>query len=221
MSTGVAASHAYTADCTPPAARARIFSLSLGLLFIGMALGPTLGSFVTAGTGSPLTVFYVATAWHLFYSSLVWFVLPESLTRGAMMKSRRRRTVRLEEEEQERRERNMREGASGLSEGKRVIRAGGRMLKKAFAFMSPLAVFAPARHETTEKTGKMDWSLTFLAAGYGFYTLVMVRSSFTSESRVRKAHIFNQASYQFKFQYAAATFGWSAEEVSKYRCGFG
>ena len=177
--TGVAASHAYTADCTHPAARARVFSLSLGLLFIGMALGPTLGSLLIAGTGSAVSVFYAATACHICYSCLIWFVLPESLTRSAMMKSRRRHAIRLEEEEQKRKEREARGGATGSPRlGKSVIRASRRILKRAFAFMSPLSVFAPVRDEASEKTGKSDWSLTSIAAGFGFYTLVVVSSFF-------------------------------------------
>jgi MFS family permease len=179
MTTGVAASHAYTADCTPPAARARIFSLSLGLLFIGMALGPTLGSFLIAGTGSVLSVFYVASVLHICYSSFIWFVLPESLTRSAMMKSRRRYASRLEEEGQKMREREARGGIVGRPRlGSRVVGAVMRSMKKVFAFMSPLSVFAPMRDETYGKSGKRDWSLTFLAAGYGFYTMVMVCSTF-------------------------------------------
>lgn len=175
MTTSAAASHAYTADCTPPAARSRIFSLYLGLLFVGMAIGPTFGSLVIAATGNTLSVFYVALIWHLFYSGLIWFIFPESLSKSEMMTNRRRHAQRLEEEKREQREQDAREHALGrTSVTRKIFRRVTVATKKTFAFMSPLSVFAPVRIEAFGKLGKKDWSLTFLAASYGFFTLVMV-----------------------------------------------
>jgi MFS family permease len=182
MTTGVAAMHAYQADCTLPAERARIFSLSLGILFIGLALGPTLGSFLIAATGNVLSVFYAATTWHICYTTFVVLVLPESLVRGAMLKSRRRHAIRLEEEERTRRESEAREGVTGPPRlGLKIARKAGRAMKRIFAFMSPLSVFAPKIADASEKAGKKDFSLTLVAIAYGFYSLVMVswRCSFS------------------------------------------
>ena len=83
--------HAYMADCTAPSERSRTFSLSLGLLFIGMAFGPTLGSILIRESGSTLSVFYLATAVHLGYALMVWTVLPESLGKRAMQAARRKK----------------------------------------------------------------------------------------------------------------------------------
>ena len=175
MTTGVAAMHAYQADCTSPASRARIFSLSLGILFVGLALGPTLGSFLIAATGNVLSVFYAAAVWHLCYTTFIVTILPESLVNSAMLKSRRRYALRMEEEERSRREQEAQEGVTETLLPVKFARKLGRLFKKAFAFMSPLSVFAPRPTDNYAKTGKRDVSLSLVAIAYGFYTLVMVR----------------------------------------------
>ncbi|KAH8116885.1 MFS general substrate transporter [Phellopilus nigrolimitatus] len=190
ISSVVAAMHAYMADCVTPEARSRVFSLSLGLLFVGMALGPSLGSLLIHVTQQTLSVFYFATAVHVIYALLLWFVVPESLALRAMSENRARKVRRAEEERQAEAEAI----AAGRNEGcgLRIV----MKLKKVFAFLSPLSIFAPKRVKTEGYLGKKrrDWSLTFIAVSYGLSALVM-------------------ASYQYVFQYAAATFGWSSEEL--------
>ncbi|KLO13488.1 MFS general substrate transporter [Schizopora paradoxa] len=176
---GVAAIHAYVADTTDPTSRSRTFSLSLGLLFIGMAFGPTLGSVLIRSTHQVITVFYFATATHIAYSLLVWFVIPESLSPRVMAANKEKR--RRENEEAQ---------TNASSDSRTLV-----VLKRAFAFLSPLTVFAP---ETIRLAGstktRRDWNLTLLAAAFGFSGLVF-------------------SSYQYKFQYAAMTFGWTSEEL--------
>ena len=75
------ATHAYLSDTTTPATRSRTFSLMLGLLFCGMALGPTLGGLLISRTNNILSVFYAAATLHATYALLALFVVPESLTK--------------------------------------------------------------------------------------------------------------------------------------------
>lgn len=165
----VAAIHAYVADSVDPANRSRIFSLSLGLMMIGMSLGPTVGGLIIRATHQTIAVFYFATAIHIWYAFMVWFVMPESLPRALMRTNRRRR------EEEIARARTEREAVAGDARGLRTA----MRLKSAFAFLSPLTVFAPVPMENTAsgsplKAGKKDWSLSFLAACYGCSTLILV-----------------------------------------------
>ncbi len=194
---GVAAIHAYVADTTDPASRSRTFSLSLGLLFIGMAFGPTLGSLILRSSQEVIYVFYFATSVHLLYTFLVWFVLPESLSPRVMTKNR----VRYTREQEEAR-------TNSLNASRTLV-----TMKRTFAFLSPLTVFAPEtiRMPGSTKT-RRDWNLTLLAAAFGFSGLV-----FVSSCRRRRFFIALisrlKSSYQYKFQYAAMTFGWTSEEV--------
>ncbi|THG99442.1 hypothetical protein EW145_g7263 [Phellinidium pouzarii] len=186
FTSGVAAVHAYTADCTSPEKRSRIFSLSLGLLFIGMSLGPSIGGLFIHFTHQTLSVFYFATSIHLLYAILLWTILPESLPPRSMAANRARR-ARLAEEAQQ-------TEAASVSSGWCVMAV--LRLKKVFVFLSPLSIFAPETVDADGYSGKTrrDWSLTLVAGSYGFSALVF-------------------ASYQYVFQYAAAAFGWTSEEM--------
>ncbi|EPQ58298.1 MFS general substrate transporter [Gloeophyllum trabeum ATCC 11539] len=88
ITTAAAATHAYIADCTPPASRSRLFSLQLGLLFTGTAIGPTLGGLVVRFTQDLLSLFYIALAIDSAYAFMVWCVVPESLTAPEMRRAR-------------------------------------------------------------------------------------------------------------------------------------
>lgn len=145
--------------------RSRMFSLSLGLLFTGMALGPTLGGLLIRFTGKTLSVFYVATALHFIYACLVWLIIPESLTATQMHKSAVKYDGELRETAHDR-EINP---AVGL-----LVR-----IKRLFAFLSPLTVFMPEIVENGAnplKKKKRDWNLTLIAAGYAFTISLMVGS---------------------------------------------
>ena len=173
MTSAIAAVHSYIADCTVPAARSRTLSLSVGLLFLGMSAGPTIGGLLIRLTGQTIVVFYLGTAIHCMYALLVWTVVPESLSPALMRANRRRKR---EEEERELRG--------------EVIPAG--RARKLFKFLSPLSVFAPAEVEVEGSgTGSLtkkrkDWNLTFLAVAYGFSVLIMVRSHTFLEDGITK-----------------------------------
>ncbi|KAK9240121.1 major facilitator superfamily domain-containing protein [Lipomyces kononenkoae] len=99
----VAMCHSYATDCTPPGnKRAAAFGLFHGVLFGGMAIGPSITSFVVSRTGNVLTFFYVGLLLQIVFFLLVLFVIPESLSRSRMLQAqedyrRRQRQHRAEQ----------------------------------------------------------------------------------------------------------------------------
>ncbi|RDB23050.1 putative membrane protein C14C4.07 [Hypsizygus marmoreus] len=185
MTTAIAAMHAYLADTTTEGTRSRTFSLSLGLLFTGMAIGPTFGGLLIRATGKTLSVFYAAGLAHLIYALMVWFIIPESLLRQQMNQSQ----VKYDDE------------LHDMARDREVNPAVGFLVrvKRLFAFLSPLTVFLPEIKERRPgdnplKRKKRDWNLTLVAAGYGMAVTVM-------------------GSYTYKFQFASSTFGWTSETL--------
>ncbi|KAK0210839.1 major facilitator superfamily domain-containing protein [Desarmillaria ectypa] len=149
LSTAIATMHAYIADTSNSATRSRVFSLSLGLVFSGFALGPTLGSLLIRATGQTISVFYVATFLHLCYALLIWLIVPESLTQA----QRRKSTIKHHQSDP---------------------RTG--VLKRLFGFLGPLSVFLPEMNSTDRhplKRLKRDWNLTLIAVAYGLTLSLM------------------------------------------------
>ncbi|KAF5373858.1 hypothetical protein D9758_000672 [Tetrapyrgos nigripes] len=180
----IAAMHAYMTDTTTTATRSRALSLSLGFLFIGFAIGPTLGGLLIRLTQQTITVFYVATISHFIYSCMVWFVVPESLSKNQKELARGRYLQQIAEARLQVLQSNR--TAAILLEVKRI-----------FGFLSPLAIFAPVKSKRARsplKKATRDWNLILIAISYGCTLSVM-------------------GSYTFKFQYAAATFGWTSETM--------
>ncbi|KAG5734504.1 hypothetical protein E4T56_gene5957 [Termitomyces sp. T112] len=175
-----AAMYAYVADTTTENARSRTLSFALGLLFTGMAIGPSLGSLLVRFTGTPLSVFYAAFGIHLIYAFIVCLILPESLLKSQMEQSRVKHDAEL---------RATSENSVGV-----LMR-----IKRPFSFLSSLSVLLPDSKEGTPrgnplKRKRRDWNLTIVAGVYALAISVM-------------------GSYTTKFQYAAATFGWSSETL--------
>lgn len=142
--------------------RAHVFSLFLGLLFIGVGAGPTLGGILIHVTGSVLSVFYLATATHLIYAALIIFVIPESLSKRRMLAARRTWHEQLEEE-------RLSPKAHGF----------GARFRSVFRFLHPLAIFYPDRVRNSAnplKRGRRDWNLLLVALAYGF-TISVISSS--------------------------------------------
>ncbi|KAI0291157.1 major facilitator superfamily domain-containing protein [Russula brevipes] len=137
---------AYLADCSDPATRSRIFSRFLGLVFIGVAFGPTLGGLVGHLLGNPYFVFYLALGMHAINVLFSWFVIPESLLPAQMDAARRARGGRK-----------------------------GRWFSWVFNFLAPLAVLAPLPQKgsvSPQRALKKDWSLTWLALSFAPESLV-------------------------------------------------
>lgn len=141
-----------------------MFSLSLGLLFSGMAIGPTLGSLLIRFTGETLSVFYLATAVHLAYTMLVWTILPEPLTKEQMQNAKETYNTELL---------NAANGREQMSTTVRLLVEFSRL----FTFLVPLAVFVPKQKRATGnplKKPKKDYNLALMAVAYGFTVSVMV-----------------------------------------------
>ena len=128
--------------------RSQVFSRFLGLIFTGMALGPSLGGLVERLSGNPYVIFYIALGLHAINTLFLWFIIPESLLPAQMDFARR--TKRAE--------------------------SRGHWSSWIFSFLSPLAVLAPVTHKesvTPQKALKKDWSLTWLALSYAPDSLVL------------------------------------------------
>lgn len=131
-------------------------------MFTGFGVGPTLGSIVIHFTGSPLSVFYIATGLHVFYASLVFFMIPESLSLRRQLESRK---IRREENE-----------AASRAPRKALPL---HILSKMFAFLTPLALFFPLPVDNQGfKKRSREWNLLLVAIAFGCMSLLIVRFSF-------------------------------------------
>ncbi|KAJ3539408.1 hypothetical protein NMY22_g4751 [Coprinellus aureogranulatus] len=166
FSTAVAANHAYIAETTTEATRARYLSTSLGLMFTGMAFGPTIGSLLIRATETVISVFYLTTTVHLLYAVLIFLILPEPLSKQRMKESQRRYTEELRENAEE-----AREGAAAWK-----LKA-----KRLFRFLSPLSIFMPSFVDNGRnplKRKERDWTLALIAVAYGFTISIISSTSF-------------------------------------------
>lgn len=125
-------SNSYTSDCSPPSRRAVYFGRIHACIFLGLAVGPLLASYLVAITGSLLSVFYVTLGCHLFFVLFVGLVVPESL-------SRRRRAIAQKAHDEARAEAA---AAAGTSSSDSNLRASLRHLVAAVRGGS---VFAPLK----------------------------------------------------------------------------
>lgn len=150
--------HAYIADCTNPSDRSRIFSVFTGLVYTGMAIGPAMGGFLVRQSGSLITVFIYAFASHLIFASMVWFVIPESLTPTQLSRAK-----------------------IAYKESKARVRRGmGGTFVRLASVVAPLKVFTPVTVTTGDNPLKRrkDWNLTLVAAAYGFSTILFGETAF-------------------------------------------
>ncbi|KAH0827047.1 major facilitator superfamily domain-containing protein [Lanmaoa asiatica] len=155
LSAGAAAGSAYLADTTDPSMRSRYFSLSLGLSFAGIAVGPILGGILMRFTGNILSVFYFASILHGAKTILILFVLPESLTRARARGARMRR-----------KEEKANQASSGGALG---------VHKSITKLFDSLVVLLPDRPLDANplKQGRRDWNLFFIAIACGFVTTIL------------------------------------------------
>ena len=168
MPTLSATNNAYIADCTPDGTRAQIYSRIMGVLMLGLAIGPVLGSAIIRRAHDVLAVFYFSTVLHSCMFFVVLFLLPESLSVAArsqlVKQAEDRRLAATERDEAERRwegesdalcggEANDNEaddvnasGWSRLASDRTIRQSRGalrRTLRRAFGFLSPLEIFLP------------------------------------------------------------------------------
>ncbi|KAK9455402.1 major facilitator superfamily domain-containing protein [Dipodascopsis uninucleata] len=121
--------HSYASDCTTPDKRAAAFGMFHGVLFAGLAIGPTLSGLLISKTGNILSYFYVGLFMQILFALLVIFVVPESLSRKEREKAKKlyRRQKLLE--------------ASNSSSTTSVF--GFSAMLKAVNFFEPLKAFWP------------------------------------------------------------------------------
>jgi hypothetical protein len=171
MTSTIAAIHAYIADCTDSRSRfgkpshhpdlqplicrphhsSRYLSLSMGLLFFGIALGPTLAGLIIRASHQVLFVFYAATAMHTIYAVFIWTVCPESLSKEQMAASKRKYDAQVGEY------------------------AGGR---RVFGFLKPLAIFLPTTAENGFGKQVKNWNLALIALAYASTIMLMASIGF-------------------------------------------
>ena len=125
--------------------RSCIFSLCLGILSAGGAIGPTIGSLLIQFTGQALSVFYLANCLHLLYS-FIWFVIPKLLTKGQLELAKTRYAE------------NLCADPDSTSLNARFTRTAQRL----FSFLMPLVILGPNEKDpiNTLKGWKKDFHLT-------------------------------------------------------------
>ncbi|KAH6895043.1 major facilitator superfamily domain-containing protein [Coprinopsis sp. MPI-PUGE-AT-0042] len=161
FATATATMHGYLADTTNEKTRSGVFSLNLGLLFIGFAVGPTLGSLLISYTGRTISVFIAAGIIHVIYATFICTIVPESLSQSRMREAKHNHARRTNE--------------SLIGHHNPLIRAVQARARRLFMFMRPLSV----PHSDPLKKPKRDWNLTLLAAAYGFTMALMASYSYS------------------------------------------
>ncbi|KAF9565265.1 MFS general substrate transporter [Agrocybe pediades] len=213
---------AYLSDCTSPGSRAQIFSRFQGVLYVGFALGPSIGGWLIQhplnsvssrpGEKSVTLVFWVAIICSFVNFLLVLFVFPESLGKKKMEQAIK------QAEADAARKGKMRvvdvastcaNSTVGREEDVAVVAASSSSDAEApisegiiMRFLRPLSVFLPVMVLDSSPNGighrkRRDWSLTMLAlALFGF--------------------MLSTGLFQIKYLYAVHTYGWSAEQLGYY-----
>ncbi|KAH6715887.1 major facilitator superfamily domain-containing protein [Leptodontidium sp. 2 PMI_412] len=93
FTTGMALTHAYASDCTPPPKRAVAFGYFHACLFAGIAIGPLIAAVLVKLTDSIITPFYFALSIHAFFITFILLVVPESLTKKRQERAQARHFV--------------------------------------------------------------------------------------------------------------------------------
>ncbi|SNX82926.1 uncharacterized protein MEPE_01632 [Melanopsichium pennsylvanicum] len=88
-SAAIAVHQSYISDVTPSGTRAHIFAHFMGIVYAGLALGPTLGGLVVKHTDNILAPFWFALAMHLIYLVGVFSFIPESTSKEFRVKALR------------------------------------------------------------------------------------------------------------------------------------
>lgn len=136
----------------------------MGLLFVGIAVGPTIGGLLISKTGDLLSVFYLAASIHFLYLVSMLFIVPESLSKEEMANNREAYAEKIKRELEKERRRG-----SGL------WYSWWAATRRAFFFLKPLTVFLPKERAGRQK-GK-NWNLTILMISYGFVAMIVVSTS--------------------------------------------
>lgn len=187
---GQAIFSAYISDCTSPGSRAGIFSLLMGILFGGIAVGPAISSFLIQATGKLLAPFWAVAIVHGLQALYCALILPESLSERKQRDARKRREEKQQEQQGKFQEEAWKAQREGYGTGKRAALALKRVSSPLAGVFAPIALLGP--RQTSQ--GTWDWSLPMVALASAFYSMLT-------------------AIYPLKMQYAQLKFGWTAVEL--------
>lgn len=95
VTTAVALTQSYAADCIPPERRNVAFGYFHGVLFTGIALGPLIAGYIIKLTHNVLIVFYSVLGCQLIFLVCITFFVPESVSKERREHSRRARELQL------------------------------------------------------------------------------------------------------------------------------
>lgn len=121
----MATSHAYATDCTAAERRATVFGLLHACMFIGFAIGPSLGGYLIQVTDSILSVFYAGIIGQVLFVTFALFFLPESVPMQHRLDAQEMHRVSTQFEAARQHQRTMREWIDHLN------------------FLKPLAILWP------------------------------------------------------------------------------
>lgn len=94
VTTALALTQSYAADCIPHERRNVAFGYFHGILFSGIAVGPLAAGYLIKHTGSVLPVFYSVLGCHLLFLLCTLFVIPESVSKERQRYSRSKRDLK-------------------------------------------------------------------------------------------------------------------------------
>jgi hypothetical protein len=130
-------------------------------------LSHSVGGLLITATNDMISVFYVATVGHMISASLIWFILPESLSpESRAANSSSHAAAKLANNE------------TRMTPG--LCEVAKRSLLSLFGFLIPLRTFLPRKRDIRGSGHGDDWNLTFigLSSGVSFTILGMVALKF-------------------------------------------
>ncbi|KAJ1028465.1 hypothetical protein NDA16_001631 [Ustilago loliicola] len=104
-SAAIAVHQSYISDVTPSGTRAHIFAHFMGIVYAGLAIGPTLGGLLVKHTDNILAPFWFALAMHLLYVVGIFSFIPESTSqqfRAKALKEYKEQRAEIERKADER-----------------------------------------------------------------------------------------------------------------------
>ncbi|KAJ7698588.1 major facilitator superfamily domain-containing protein [Mycena rosella] len=155
-----AAMFAYISDISTAEKRFRLFSVVSGCMLAGLAIGPMLGSLVVRLTHNPLSVFYMAAAFRILQTCLVWFILPESLPPAQMERALvKHLEIRISTDD----------------------RTSLFYVRRLLFFLKPLAVLLPEKTTNRHSSlgARRDWDLPILVLAFGL--ILLASASLTNQ----------------------------------------
>lgn len=137
----------------------------MGVLFVGIAVGPTIGGLLISKTGDLMSVYYLAASIHFFYLVSMIFIVPESLSKEEMANNQEAHAEMVKRELEKERRR-----------GSGFWYSCWAAIRTAFFFLKPLTVFLPKEKRAGRRKSK-NWNLTFLMFSYSFVAMILVSAS--------------------------------------------